>query len=385
MWPQHDDSRSPVVATHSEAQLRVCMPVFSFRRQAYRTGLREAQDILAECADVDLIDLDIEPSFGWKEPALNALCYHAPFRMFTSSNPGLRPVRLTREYDVLVAVCPYWRDVANVNAVVNWRNHCRTSICWIDELWAWEIADLTHWLPILERFDHIVVGISGTGRALTEVLGRVCHEVSGAVDVLKFGPLPNPPRRVIDILSIGRRIPPVHDALLNLAARDGLFYVYDTAQNGNSDVPDFRAHRRMYGDFAKRSQVFMVSPGKMNLPHNTRGQVDLGFRYFEGAAAGAALVGLLPDNPLFRSMFDWPDAVIAVRSDGSDTAKVVSALLQDPEKLRRIGNRNMAEMLRRHDWVHRWRQVFSFARLPITSAMTARETQLAAMADGSAV
>ena len=87
-------------------------------------------------------------------------------------------------------------------------------------------------------------------------------------------------------------------------------------------------------------------------------------------------------------MFDWPDAVIEVQPDGSDVVEVLSKLAAQPETLDRISRRNASEVLRRHDWVYRWKQILAIAGLEPTPAMKAREAQLQeqaaiAIADGA--
>src|SRR5262249_54331657 len=166
-----------------------------------------------------------------------------------------------------------------------------------------------YWLPSLKRFDHVVVGMQGTVAPLSEALGRQCHYVPGGVDVLRFGPGPNPPERVIDVYSVGRRSDGVHQALLRQAARHQLFYVYDTLQNAESQAPSHRQHRDFYADIAKRARFFTVAPGKATLSSETQGQVEIGFRYYEGSAAGAGMVGQAPDSALFRTMFPSPPPV----------------------------------------------------------------------------
>lgn len=374
-------SRDTSIAPNRQQKPRICMPTFSaFARNAFRAGLYEAQDVLVGCDDVDLIHLEPSNGFVFREKWLMQLVYHDVSRRLVSLNPGIQPVRLTKYYDLFVLVCPWWMDVWYVNAIQGWQDHCRTSICWIDELWASRIPQLKYWLPILSKFDHVVVGIAGSGKALGDAIGRPCHEMPGGVDAIRFSPYPNPPARAIDVYSIGRRADPIHQVLLNLAARQELFYVHDTIQTGDSQVPDYQEHRDMYAQMAMRSRFFMVAPGKMNVSALTLGQIDLGFRYFEGSAAGAVLLGQAPDSEAFRRHFDWPQAVIEIQPDGSDTLETISRLSAEPERLREISRRNVEETLRRHDWVYRWREILGIAGLKPTPPMEAREKQLRELA-----
>jgi spore maturation protein CgeB len=375
---------NPITPIESQLQRdpRICMPVFSsFARNAFRTGLREAQDVLVECDDVDLIELEPAGGFAFKEKWMIQLVYHDVSRRLVTFNPGLRPVRLKRDYDMFLLVCPYWRDVWYANAIQGWQDHCRISVCWIDEMWANRISHLKYWLPILSKFDHVIVGIDGTGKSLSEAIGRTCHEMQAGADMIRFSPYPNPPERVIDVYSIGRRLDGIHQRLLKLAADKEIFYVHDTLQNGDSQAPDHREHRDMYARMAQRSRFFIVAPGKVNVPGDTRGQSALAFRYFEGSAAGAVLIGQAPDCESFRRHFDWPDSVIEIQSDGSDVVEVISRLSAEPERILEISRRNVEEALRRHDWVYRWKEVFNIAGLDPSPAMEAREKRLRDLGD----
>lgn len=358
------------------------MPTFSaISAKAFRTGLYEAQDVLASCDDVDLIPLKPSKKLPVRLQWLTRLAYHDVSRKVSSFNPGLVPVRLTRDYDLFMFVCSWWQDVWYANAIQGWKDHCRTSICWIDEFWSHNVQDLQYWLPVLSRFDHVIIGTGGSGKAVGDAIGRPCHEMQGGVDAIRFAPYPNPPERVIDICSIGRRRDEIHRQLLKLASGNNLFYMYDTLDNtGDRETTDHRQHRDLYANIAKRSRFFMVAPGKVNRPDQTHGQAALAFRYFEGAAAGAVLVGQAPSCEPFRRHFDWPEAVIQMQPDGSDAVDVILKLLAEPERLREMSSRNAEEALRRHDWVYRWKEVLTLAGLDPQPEMVARENQLAGLA-----
>jgi hypothetical protein len=356
------------------------MPDFSaFARNVFRAGNYEARDVLVTCDDVDVIRLEPSAAFSSRGKWLARLAYHDRSGTVSSFNPGLRPVRLTRYYDLFLLVCPYWRDVWYANAIEGWKDHCRTSICWVDELWANRVPQLGGWLALFQKFDYVVVGTSGSGHALGNALGRPCPEIQGGVDALRFSPHPNPPARVIDVYNIGRRWPGLHRRLLEAASQQ-LFYVHDTFANpGNSETTDPAQHRDLYASLAKRSQFFVVAPSTAR--DDAAGQTNVGLRFFEGSAAGAVLVGQTPDCDAFRRHFDWPQSVIEVRPDGADVIDVISKLQAEPELLDAISRRNAEEALRRHDWVYRWKELLTVAGLESTHAMTARELGLRTMAE----
>ncbi|SRR6266581_1611919 len=361
---------------------RICIPTArNFTKRLFQCGFYEAQDVLCDVDDVNLIGLEPGPGFRLKESWQRRLLFRDISKRLIYANPGLRKVKLTGEYDLFVAHCQTWWDFLYVNAIEGWRERCKSCVCWIDELWASSIPRYRYWLHALSQFDHVFVGYSGTAAPLSEVIGRTCHWLPGGVDALRFSPYPRPPARVIDFYSIGRRWEGIHRALLTKAESGEIFYVYDTFPSIYTEVHDHKQHRDFYANVAKRSKYFMVAPGKMDAPDETQGQVTIGFRYYEGAAAGAVMIGQSPNCQEFQDMFGWPDVVVQVQPDGSDIQDVLARLNSEPERVSKIIRQNAAGALLRHDWVYRWKQMFQVAGIEPSPKMTERERQLQKMAD----
>ena len=149
-----------------------------------------------------------------------------------------------------------------------------------------------------------------------EAIGKTCHYLPPAVDVLRFAPARNAAPRSVDVFSVGRRMEGVHSALLDMAVSDGLFYLHDTISNAaNTSALNYREHRQQMANVAKRSRFFTVAPAYFTDPGKTGGQVEIGPRFYEGAAAGAVLLGEPVDCEAYRQFFDWPDATVAVKRD----------------------------------------------------------------------
>lgn len=364
-------SSSPVNAP------RICMPTWDrFSNQAFQAGLKEAQDVLVECDDVELIRPEPAAGFRLRESLQWTLIFKDASRRLAFVNPGLKPVRLSRQYDLFVMTCSWHTEPLYVNAIRRWKDHCKTSVCWISEFWANRVRQHRSWLHLLNEFDHVVIGVRAPIKALEDVLGRRCHYVPYGVDAIRFSPYPQCPERVIDIYSIGRRFEAMHQALRKVAAEARMFYMYDTLQSANSSAPDHRQHREMLASVAKRSRFFVVAPGKSNVPDETQGEVGLSSRYFEGAAAGAVMIGQSANCEPFRELFGWPDSVVEMNQNGSDVAEVIRTLHADPERLAEISRRNSFEALMRLDWAYRWKEILSIAGLEPQPAMQAREERL---------
>lgn len=340
----------------------------------------EAQDVLCGLDTVDLITLEPRPGFCFRERWLRRLIWKDMTRQLVYVNPGLRPVRLAKEYDLFIAVCQNMWDLLYVNAVHGWRDRCRTSVLWLDELYVAGLARCKYWLPALAQFDHIALGQGSSATELSRILGRKCHWVPGAVEVTHFNPNLNPPDRVIDALSIGRRFEGIHAALRKATAGQRLFYVYDTLMGTSIKVRDCSQHREMLANIMKRSKFFLVGPGMMG-EAEVREEPVVGLRFYEGTAAGAVLIGQSPHCPTFQTLFGWPDVVIEMHPDGSDALEVLRDLMAEPDRMRAISRRNAFEAAHRHDWVYRWKHIYEIAGLRPTPAMESREQCLHALAE----
>jgi hypothetical protein len=379
--------RGAAAASTRSALPRICMPTWrNFRRNAFRCALYEAQDILVENDDVDLIRLDMTWGAWFKETSLIRPLYHDVSRKLIFTNLGLKKVQLSREYDVFIAACCTWSDLVYINAIKRWRDHCKISICWIDEMWAAAIPKYKYWLHALSQFDYVFIGARSSVSALSQAANRPCYWLPIGVDALRFCPFPDPPARVIDVYSIGRRHEGIHCEMLKTAEQGSLFYVYDTLTNyktntANTEVYDYQQHRNLFANIAKRSRYFVVAPAKMDSGLEIRGQVEIGARYYEGAAAGAVMIGEAPDCEAFREHFGWPEAVIKIQPDGSDIAAVIRDLGSHPARVAAISRRNTKEALLHHDWVYRWNEMFRIAGIEPSPRMVTRERRLKDIAD----
>ena len=300
-------------------------------------------------------------------------------------NPGLRKVRLSKDYDLFIAVCATVLDLPYINAVERWRDHCKIGVCWIDEWWASDIANDKYWLPALRQFDYVFMGMKGTVSALSDAANRTCFWLPGGIDALRFNAFSDPATRVVDVYSIGRRYEGIHREMLKAAERGEIFYVHDSYVGGGMmEVYDYRQHRELYANIAKRSRYFVVAGAKADMLRGAAGQVEIGYRYFEGTAAGAVMIGEAPDCDAFRELFGWPEAVIQIQPDGSDTMTVLRELGSNPERMTAISRRNTKEALLRHDWVHRWNEMFRIAGIEPSPRRAAREQRVKDLADLSA-
>jgi len=157
-----------------------------------------------------------------------------------------------------------------------------------------------------------------------------------------------------------------------------VFYVYDTAQG--SLVNNLEEHRFLFANMAKRSRYFIVNPGKRDDPGETGGQIEFGTRFFEGAAAGAIMMGETPKNEQFANVFDWQDALIHLQFGSNRISELINELDMQPERQERIRRTNVVQTLLHHDWVYRWGAILNIAGLEPMPAMLDRMNRLRSLA-----
>jgi len=327
----------------------------------------EFEDIICETDSAELLAPELDPS-SRRSSFATRLAYHAPVIL----NPGIQKISAKGPYDLLFTICSFPQDLIMFNAVSHLRDVCKTSVCLLDEVWVKEMVKHRHFLRILDKFDVVMPFQIQTVKPLGEQIGRRCIHLPIGVDTILFCPYPEPPERNIDVYSIGRRSNITHQKLLDMVRDRGLFYVYDTI--GGSRAISLKEHRALFANLAKRSRYFLVNPGKIDEPHETGKQIEFGYRYFEGAAAGAILLGERPNNELFPRLFDWPDSVIGLPYDSSDVDIVIKDLDADPERQDRISRTGVAQALMRHDWVYRWEAILNAVGLdPMPGALERKD------------
>src|SRR5688572_3618314 len=276
---------------------------------AARCSNYEFEDVVSEVDAVDRFDLCAGDSYKWIEPLVRRCYWYPGLRNFARVNPGLKPIHVQREYEAFVFICMKPSDLIYLEAVSGWQR-CKVKICYLVELWPSMIEEHGFHLSLLRQFDFIFLGFTGAIPLLQEWIKRPCFHVPLGADVFRFTPAVKPQKRVIDVLSMGRRSELAHKTLLDLVNKEGLFYLHDTIPGSLVQPNDHVEHRRLLGNCARRSKFFVAYPAKFGHDKETQGQSEVGARFFEGAASGAVIVGDAPKNPVFNRDFPWRDAVV---------------------------------------------------------------------------
>ena len=209
-----------------------------------------------------------------------------------------------------------------------------------------------------------------------------CSYLPLAADVLRFAPSPDQ-SRPIEVCNIGRRSQVTHQALLADAEQRGKFYYYDTVAASGSDlqhrtfrVDNPQEHRIMLATLLKQSSYFIANRSHVNNPEFKADRDEISARFYEGAAAGTAMIGEAPRIEEFKRQFDWPDFVIYLPFDSPDIGGILADLNGDPRRLQAARHENARQAALRHDWLHRIRIVFDTLSLAPTEQMQARADRL---------
>jgi hypothetical protein len=350
--------------------------IFSQRNQIrtlpFRCAHFEFEDVISQVDSVELLAPQIDS--GMRHAFAKKIAYHTPLTL----NPGVTQAPIKADYDLFFAICGDPTDMLRVDALGDWRGHCKKAVCLIDELWATEMASYDHFLRMLDRFDVVVLYYSQSVVPLSQRVKAKCVFLPPGVDAIRFCPYPDPPKRVVDFYSIGRRSELTHHALLQVSSRDGLFYLHDSIVA--DQVIDSVEHRSLFANIAKRSKYFMVNPGLIDRRDIRGDQIEIGNRYFEGAASGTVMVGERPETETFRQLFDWPGAMIDLPYDSTHIDAIVHDLERLPNEVETIRRTNVTQSLLRHDWVYRWESILRAVGLAPMSGLFARKERLQQLA-----
>jgi hypothetical protein len=346
----------------------------------YRCNGFEFEDVIRAVDDVDFVPVRFaaRPERPLKERVIRRLARLVDIEVKRA--PRIVRPRLDREYDVIFLGVTGSMQLAKYEPYfAEWKDKARLVVCYLEEMW-------TDWLrhprliEPLEVFDHVFLGCSGTTHALASAIGKPVTYLSPAVDMERFCPFPNAPRRTIDVRSMGRRSEKTHRALHRWAEATGATYSYDSHAISVPSLLRPLEHRDNCAEVLKRSRYFLVNPAKIDRHDDTGGQQEIGLRFYEGAGAGCVLLGQSPRCQPFAENFDWPDAVIEMPYDSVDAPEIIRALDADPARIARIRAENVAHCLERHDWGHRWVSALGDLGMSPRDAALARRNRLRELA-----
>ncbi|MEO0770488.1 MAG: glycosyltransferase [Cyanobacteria bacterium J06649_4] len=340
----------------------------------------EFEDIITETDDVDMMT---PPAYSPVSRAINKAVVVSTEKLKSSAllsvNPYGKSIDLWYEYEIYFVILDFPWHVASTHLLKNWRRRCRFAVCFIIEAWTTEISALESVMPFFNQFDLICVGTINVVAAMSEMTTAPVMYLAPGVDTLRFYPQIDD-KRNFDVCNLGRRSEVTHEALLSLAESGSFCYYYELSGGSGKRISSPAAHRTLTANILKSSRYFITNRAKVNLPKLITGDSEIGYRFFEGAAAGTVMIGAPPEGNHFKKYFPWEDAVIPIEFDQPDIGDIIRDLDAQPDYLRQVRINNVANTLRSHDWVYRWEQILEKLGLPSTEAMAVRKARLKALA-----
>jgi len=350
--------------------------VRGFRFQAANCCIYEFEDLLTNFESAQLYTPIPDRGFDTARKIYRGAKYISGSDRFAlRAAPFPEELVLEHEYDLLFAVLDNPWQFHLLESIKGWRDKCRHTACFITEMWQPDLEIKRLFKEPWSSFDHVFLGVTQCVAGLNELIKPSVTYVPPAVDTLRFSPYPNPPQRLIDVCCVGRRPPGIHNALVKRAEQDNFFYYHDTLR-GKLEIGNPREHRILLANLFQRSRYNITNYAKFNSTEETGGTQEIGYRFFEGAAAGTVMLGIPPAGSAFPRYFDWEDPIIEVDLSGTDVVDAIAELDAQPERLKRISQRNVANCLLKHDWSYRWRDMLATFDLKPSPEMIKREQYL---------
>lgn len=342
----------------------------------------EFEDVVAEIDDVVLLSPRRRD-----HSSLGRVVHHGVNRLGRPLGRGRRapllPVGESVDTDLFFGVFAAPHELGALPLVGAQVARARRRVAFIIELWTSQVGPNRDYLSHLRGFDHIFLFSRWAAPAVEEITGVPTTYLPTGVDALRFSPLAPGPSRSIDVISYGRRLDGTHRPLVDAAARGLLHYDFDTIA-GAFDVTGHVEHRLALAARLQRSRYAVVYKNNdvTERLSKTAGEDSLTNRYFEALAAGAVVLGSVPDTPDAAAQLGWTDAIVPIPAPAPQVVELIRGLDRDQERLELARRTAIRESLLRHDWSHRWREVLAVAGLGPAGGFTARESLLAERAEG---
>lgn len=346
---------------------------------------RNVQPVVSKCmtfefeeivSEVDAVEFAPIPAQPWSRLATK-IERTAPW-IFAGANPlpltpGPRP-------ELLYVSLHSTSELAQLQPMSRILGLAERTACNIDEIWRSELAMRSGELEMLRRFDFVFTPCEGSVDALSKALGKPCHFLPHSIDTLRFFPYAERRPRAIDVYFMGRRRDALHRVLYDATRGTNRLYLFDTAVVGEAyGYPEHRVH---LAELAQQTKYFVVDIAKANRPDQSGSQPELALRYYEGAAAGAVLIGVAPATEGFARLFGWENAVVPIPATASAMASLLDELDANPTATAAIRRANVVNLLRRHDGVYRWEQILRTVGLDPLPGLDARKQRLEELAKG---
>jgi hypothetical protein len=328
---------------HEEAirDLRVLIPT---NRDVYRAlsygMVIDFEDSVAELSDTDLVSVPV-PS---RRARIDALRH----------GRRLKPIKPPRsEYDIclLVAMDPWYAP--SLTQIRDVRKIARKVVVYLYDSWLADLHVLRRHRHIWSMVDHAFVSFNHSVEAYEDALDCPVTYLPQAIHEKRFHPRRT--RRPIDVLSLGRKHPSVHQVLRDLARDEEILYFFQTAHL--PQAVDLIENQELLGQLCQASRVQVHWSVESTDSARAEGGGPITARWFEAAASGSVVVGQKPNNPEFTKLFPYDGFVRRLDPERPDETKrlILDGIRKNDDREERI---RLADHVRvAHTWKARWREI----------------------------
>ncbi|MEL7084142.1 MAG: glycosyltransferase [Cyanobacteria bacterium J06597_1] len=301
------------------------------------------------------------------------------------------------EPNVLIVIGMHGADLELLNCLKDWRSQFDLVIAFVYDAWIFDAFP-----NCIKQVDCLFVAIKDLIEPLHAQFKIPVSYWPYSANVLDRGSYGN--CRSIDVTSYGRIPSEYHNRLFDLSDRPPaspdclnpdsfpnsrhLFY-YRQVPEATQLYPDQPftpkrfdyQHSVLIGNVLAKSKLALafdftytvqraveLPQGQLHPSYEYRKPV-LGLRWYEGIAAGTALVGKRPPCSEANEQLDWEDATIELPDEPDAGVEIILELLQDIDRLQAIHHRNYWNALYRHDHRRRLAAVFAELDLPMPTGL----------------
>jgi hypothetical protein len=331
----------------SAKQLRDIRVLIPTSRDVYRLVsygmVIDFEDAVVDASDVDLVPV---PIYSRRERA----------RRLAQRRRFVRAPRQHYDVCLLIAMAPYW--VPSLRYVRGLREIADRVVVYLFDSWVSELPDLARDRRTWSLVDDLFVSFRHSLPDYADQLSCRVHYLPQAIDPRWFEPKKG--KRPIDVLSVGRRLPAVHEQLREVCQRRDQFYLYQT--HAAPQAMDFRENQELLGQLCRSARVHVSWRVDRTNPARAAEGEAITARWFESAASGAAVIGAPPPGAEFERLFPYPEFVRQIAPDSAGhTERVLDEALAGGDDTDRWA---LAEHVRStHTWGRRWREIVSVCGL----------------------
>ncbi len=194
------------------------------------------------------------------------------------------------------------------------------------------------------------------------------HQLYQGADCLAWAPRQRHARE-IDLIGFGRMPASYHACFVNAFHRPDSRHLYLHSPLGNLTGDKVHAERAMLFKLLHRSRISLAFHLFVEPQGERPRSMMVTSRWLESLLAGCVVAGRRPVSKMADDMLCWPGATVELSTDPLAALDEINALLSDNDRLEHQRNRNMAEMIARHDWRYRIADFCRMMQLDLPAAL----------------